>query len=486
MRTISVKIKFCAHYKILVSIDDIDLLARCKDHFVTFDEVAYQAGKGGRRRLRFEHKASNLWTKASETSLFLDAGLVDYVSAWLGKIDKKEFRIELEINLPKVQPVQLSQKWLGILRPEQIEDVLKLTSTYGAMAAQHTGFGKSLCLLAIVDCLPGRCLILVPSRSILEEIQLRAEEFGMEIPEYDWTAPINVLNPVGFLRSNEAKNPEAQKWLQEVDYALTDEAHHLQATSWANTFDNYLENVRRSYGFSASPDAQKGALLSPKEVEIHKLGARSAKILGFSGTTRIVRKSKTEVTLVEVRTRISNLVELEDVDTWMEYLSHMMTQRKLAKVIAHVVNEFPDVKFYLPVHSINAGLTLYENLAELKVPGIFWCAEFVVPENIPAKKGEKLLATVKRELRKKKCRFLMTTSLGFEGIDIKELSGIIPLVGKSYRMVMQPAGRSSRGGTLVYVLINDNNNYTMVAQTNERRSRITQEYKVVDTITFNI
>lgn len=338
------------------------------------------------------------------------------------------------------------------------------------------------CLISIIDCLPGRSVVLVPNNGILREIQQRGEKYDIRIPKYDWGSRVNVICPVGFLRAKVAQEKSALDWLQGVENVFTDEAHYLQANSWVQMFEK-MPNVKRAYGFSASPDVKKGHYLAPGDCTLRRMGKKGARILGMSGTTRVKRKSSANVTLVTIRTKISNKETVEGLgDSWQDIIDCMIQPMKLARMVKTVLDTFPKVKFYIPVHKVESGLVLYKNLEKLGTKGVFWSAQKVEPKRENVK--EETLDYIKRIIQKKRFRFLMTTSIGFEGIDIPSLSGIIPLTGKSYRMVMQPAGRSSRGGSLVYVLIYDLDNWVVMSQTKARRSKIVKEYVIVDTMTM--
>ena len=475
MKTVKIDIKFDSHYKLSVSVSNEVLLQQLKEYCETRDLIVFKT-KGKNPILRRELKISKLYDEVSDDTVRIDAGLIDYLVAWVRDIDRSVYEIDLILDIPIVKPVKLNKRWNDILRDNQKEDVITLTRYFGGLAAQHTGYGKTLCMLSILECLPGRSLILVPNSGILSEVQQRGEQFGVTIPHYNWSGKFDILNPVGFLRSNESKKPEVARWLSKVQNVFTDEAHYLQARSWNDLFDRFLPNVKRAYGFSASPDSKDGKHLTPGELEIRKLGNKSAKILGLSGSTRVKRKSQAEMTLVEVKAEITPEIH-EPTENWQEALDLMLMQPQCAYVISEVIKNFPDIKFYIPVHKIESGRRLFDQLWNYGVKGVFWRSGDTFPKKEDSK--EDTLAFVKRHVIQDEYRFLMTTSVGFEGVDMPALSGIIPLTGKSYRMVMQPAGRSARGNSLTYVLIRDKHNRVMENQTKERKTKITREYNVV-------
>jgi hypothetical protein len=486
MKPVEIRVRFRPHYKLHITVTDAFLLHSLKGWFETVDKLVFRiTRKTGEHELRRETQVVSLWTEVSPNTIALDAGMIDFFSQWIAhSVDKTVYKVDCTTDLPDVSPVQLSSHWKSILKPQQQDDVTGLTQGYCGLAAQHTGYGKTLILLAILDCLPGRSLILVPNNSILKDVQLRGEQFGVPIPKYDWDAERNILNPVGFLHSKDRENLRAAAWLTQVKNVFTDEAHYLKAQSWGEMFSVYLPNVQRAYGFSASPDSAKGADLSPMGTVLRKIGSKNAKIIGLSGTTRVIRKSTAGVTLVEIFAEVSseNLVEF-GYDTWQDALSHMLKRPLLSRIIGKVFERFPATKFYMPVHKISEALSFYERLRAQGYNGVFWSAKKTVPE---PPSGLSVLEHVKALMSQSEYQFLISTSLGFEGIDIPALSGIIPLIGKSYRMILQPAGRSSRGGSLVYVIIYDKHNRVMMRQSKERRKQIVKEYPIDHKIQLRI
>lgn len=482
MKCIEIVINFTNHYKLSVHISDSGLLERLKKYFETRDMIVFKT-RGKNPILRRELKISKLWSEETEESILIDAGLVDYLVAWIGRLDKETYNVDLEIDLPHVKPVELNERWKGILRDNQKEDVLTLTRYYGGLAALPTGYGKSLTMLGIAQMIQGTSLILVPNSGILSEIKKRGKEFNVHVAHYEWNEKnnIEIINPIGFLRSKESEKLKAYQWLEKVENVFTDEAHYLQAKSWDEVFIKYLPNVKRAYGFSASPDSKSGKHLTPAKVGIRELGYRSSKIIGLSGTTRVRRKSTSNMTLIEVTSEITPEIGSKS-DTWQEALDLMIKRPECARVIYEIIKRCPSVKFYIPVITIESGKILYVNLTNYGIDGIFWRSGEVLPLN--AEDDE--LASVRKMIYEDTKRFLISTSVAYEGIDLPVLTGVIPLVGKSYRLVIQPAGRASRCAEIVYVLIHDKHNKIMKNQTKERKRIITNEYEVSKKVKWNI
>lgn len=478
---------FAPHYKLHLEVSDPTILQLLKTYLQTQDSLTF-CTRGKLRLLKQRIEISRIWEPVSETTVQVDSGLIDYVFRFTREIDKTLYDIDLQLDIPTVQPVALLPKWKAILRQDQQDDIRALTRFYGGLAAQHTGYGKTLIMLAIIESLlPERCLILVPTLGILQDVQQRGQEYGIDIPHYMWTSQVSILNPMGFLRAKEAAKLVAIAWLAGVQHVFTDEAHHLQAKSWSEMFTSFLPQVQRSYGFSASPDVKQGQDLSPVTMPLDMLGIHNSKVLGLSGTIRVRRRSSANITIVKVQTAITpaTLGQCLRGKNWQVALDTMMGELSCAQVIQAILTRFPNLKFYIPVHKVTTGIVLYNHLVQLGVQGIFWSDKHLYPPK-PEKK-EQDLAFIKRHILHDTTRFLMTTSVGFEGIDIPSLAGIIPLIGTSYRMVIQPAGRSVRGGSLMYVLIYDKYNKLVIKQMKKRLAQIIQEYEnITDTLTFRI
>ena len=83
-------------------------------------------------------------------------------------------------------------------------------------------------------------------------------------------------------------------------------------------------------------------------------------------------------------------------------------------------------------------------------------------------------------------RYLISTTVGFEGIDIPRLNAIIPLTGTSFRTIVQPIGRSARGHNVLVVLLFDSNNRILYTQSESRYKMISKTYNVIYDRKINI
>lgn len=115
---------------------------------------------------------------------------------------------------------------------------------------------------------------------------------------------------------------------------------------------------------------------------------------------------------------------------------------------------------------------------------MYWDAGTLLPKEYHTEENEVL--SLKKRFAEGMVTVLISTSVGFEGIDLPALGGVIPLTGTNHRMVVQPAGRSARGDVLRVVLVYDRNNPILLSQSKKRREKIEQVYKIEYTKTFNM
>ncbi|QIG77196.1 ATP-dependent RNA-DNA and DNA-DNA helicase protein [Rhizobium phage RHph_TM39] len=331
--------------------------------------------------------------------------------------------------------------------------------------------------LSIAECFteqyPGNVLILAPDNAIKDEIYLRSKRWEVDVGDRDWSKRINVINPVGFMRSK-ALSSESREWHSDVKMVLTDESHHLTAESWHKIF-GLICHLDRSYGFSASVDVGEGQIMLPGSTTLKSLGPRNMKIVGLSGSLKVRRRLPVPVSVLRVYHRVADPTKCRDQDGWMIAYDQTITQMKFAADMLNTMVE-TDRIFFVPIYKKESGFQLYKNLISLGSSSIFWTSDELHVN------GEKVttdnpLAYVKEFMRKTPARTLISTR--FEGIDIPNLDGIVPLTGTSHRMTIQPVGRSARNQDVLVILMYDKNNPIVMYQSKIRRNRIENEYNIV-------
>lgn len=415
-------------------------------------------------------------SEEDERTIIIPAGLIDYLSYYLPILRRKGFDFEVEILHKPLDPIVISEKWRRVLYDFQLGICEKLIGFSGGIADVYTGAGKTEMLLSIADSFPDKVVVLVPSNSIKKEIVTRAKKYEVSVgTNINNNERITVLNPVGFCRSKDYDN--SGDFFQDVKLVITDECHHLSANS-IKKFFALMPNVDRSYGFSASPDSNEGRRFTVARKMMKDYTLAQAMVLGFSGTVKCFKKPRIDVSLVRVSSGITREggANPEEAD-WMECLSRFLKEDRLSRVIKKIVDRHPETKFYIPVHKIDSGIILQSNLSRVGIKCLFWSAGKIIPEDLKTDQGD--LLSVKRAITELDYTVLISTTVGYEGIDIPSLGGLIPLTGTNFRMTVQPIGRSSRSRKVLIVLIYDFNNPLILSQSKKRREIIQAHYNVI-------
>lgn len=443
--------------------------------------------------LKTKTKKAPAYTPISELVIDVDYGLLEYVLAAINYAKRSLPEIKsypVVLDLIPHSPISIIDKWesvylsnpKGIDRgTDQLNDVEKLLKYPNGIAELYTGAGKTECLLGatetILSLYDANILITAPSNPIVEEIVLRAEKYNVSLSANAWNSRISVINPIAFFNSSRA-NEEAQLWMSKVTTVIHDECHHISANSYAKLY-NWLPNVERVYGFSATPDVQEGTTYSPGINTLEAMSPKDAKVLGLSGLVRVKRTSPVEINLFKIMCGFAD----RDIksNSWQEALSNTITSKSLARYLAKLIKN-SSTKFYIPVFERDSGRQLFDNLLSFGVEGILWFGNEFLPETLNSESTH--LESVKKACTSENIRFLVSTSLSFEGVDIPSLGAIIPLVGTNNRTVIQPIGRSSRGYELSVYLIYDTNNPITMSQSKSRRTRIESSYNVTKNVTI--
>lgn len=483
MRTLS--LEFTEYFKIRLSSNDPAIVRSFSDYLSTTQYSSFMVRpKNGKPFMKTTESQIKLFSK-SGNDLLIDAGLADYLAVYVGQLySLYNKEIDLKINLPKPEHIPLPDKWQKIFASHprgesfaqnQLTDFPKIVSKFCGTVELFTGYGKTELMLAVAESLNTRTMILAPDNAILSEIRLRAEKYEVDVGVGDWSKQINVINPIGFMRSNKL-NDEARAYFDEVKACLVDEAHHTSAASYTN-FYGMLRQLERSYGFSASVDTSGGTILMPGQTTVKDLGPKNAKITGLVGTIRARRRLPIPVHILNVKCRVADHAACRENNSgWMEAFDHTTGDPALARIINNVIYTEGPRNYFIPIYKKESGFALYKNLRALGTPTTFWVAGelWVDDERIT---GVDTVEYMKKHMKDSPSRAVISTR--FEGIDLPNLDGIIPLVGSSYRMIIQPVGRSARKDDVLVVLIDDMNSPIVRSQYRTRREWVEKEYSIV-------
>jgi hypothetical protein len=467
-------------YKLLINATDRVIISNLK-MFLTSVEIGIRMDRN-KRLIEYTKKITH-FESIDKFNISVRAGLLEYIVFYLIKQG-----IDRDITIYNNSPLTITDKWVNIFKKHprgygehQINDVNTIIKFYSGICDIFTGYGKTEVISCLSDIIPGNILILAPDNAIQQEISNRLTLYNVDHGMYDFTKRVNVINPVGFMRSKRL-NSTSIEWLKNTTTLLTDEVHHNSANSIAKLF-NYLPNLRRSYGFSASPDTKDGLTLSPFENELYELSSDSITILGFTGIVRVKRLLPIDVTIEKITCHISSRADVKASKNWQEAFDVLVTHNKLADCIYEIIKRHPEKRFFIPIHKISSGMTLYENLVKLGVKGIIWTSGNIL-SNPPVEAQLSELDTVKYySTINSDSKFLISTML--EGIDIPGLNAIIPLSGTNFRTTIQSAGRSSRSSHLLIVLIYDKNNPLSLHQSKMRLNRFKSSLNIISTIEYD-
>lgn len=131
--------------------------------------------------------------------------------------------------------------------------------------------------------------------------------------------------------------------------------------------------------------------------------------------------------------------------------------------------------FIPEISLIDTGVKLSDQLNRLGIPTVYYSGSYI---NSPVGKIKITLEELKEMARQRHFKILISNTVGVEGIDIPNLSSIIPLTGVSFKSVIQPIGRSARSDLIHCIFIWDETNPLYMRQ-NKDRYKIVRKLNVV-------
>jgi hypothetical protein len=410
-----------------------------------------------------------------------------------------------------INPVKipLIDKWREIFTnhpkgPErgamQIEDFDTITSSSSGIVSLFTGYGKTELNLAIAESFmemdeESNILIFVFANKVAEEIVLRAQKYGVNIPKnFSTDSRVNVINPSGFSRTvaYRDKDPKLMAWLKKVNIILPDEGHHLSASTWqdiiATCDPDYV------YPFTASGDVENGDSINKDTIDFVNNPDQMISVVSIAGYDLVCRELPVPIDLVIVDSNIMTEAQAQHIvnkypNSLGKMVNDFITYPEVGYMLAEIYKKVIEKDIcYISVFTVESGWKLCEALNSKGVRTVFWSAELaLIPggNNTTAEANEMLtLEELKALAREGAFDVLITTSVGVEGIDIPNLSSVCPLTGKSFRMTVQPVGRAARSDAVICILIFDRNNRVLMSQMKMKMKRIKDKLQVVRTRKF--
>lgn len=349
--------------------------------------------------------------------------------------------------------------------------------------------GKTEILIGIAESYlnshDGRVLIMAYSNKVKEEISLRIKKYGL-----DFADRLDVLNIVGYFRSNKSQSKEAVENFKKFKCILADEAHHFSSLKgkWAEAI--YTANPDFIFGFTATPEIEFGKPLYYSE--LGESTPQGMSCMYFCGEVIKETTLSTPIDIVKVDCDMTDKDDYEAAKTYgvennSYYLTTLhslfITNKQTPKLLKVLIDKYSgDNLVFIPeLTSIEVGSNLAEGLNKLGVETIYFSATKVIT---PGGEVDNLKLEDLKELSVEKAfKVLISNSAGIEGIDLKNMNTIIPLGGSSYKNTLQAIGRGGeRVNQLTVIIILDKYNY-QISKQQDFKYKILKERLNVNSIT---
>lgn len=550
IENIVITIKDLPHYKCDIKSNSIDMIEIISKHLSIKEERSFinPRVKWKKMWIKSTH-TTKMFTdytyidkdKINRVGLVVRRGLIDHVLSKIDFLKMNNSSIEV-IYERESDKIKIIPKWIEIFKSHpkglevglrQLSDTMKLLQNNNGTAELFTGAGKTEMIIGISESYmtqhpDSNVLILVPLKAIGDEISIRMKRYGVDHHvNYVGESGISIINPIGYMSSGAPKDEKIIRRSKKIGLMITDESHHASANSYFKIVDELLENIRFSYGFSGSADSRSGNEISV-ETSPQDLGANVCRVISLTGPSRIRRDPVIQLELIRIYTKLADkrdnksksvqtdfnkdnldvsLSEDEIMsiingakdssndkksDSWISRLDESLISTNIVPIIAFILKNNPDRLFYMPVHKKDSGKQLHAALQAYGIPGVYWDSNTLTPPLIDdaygTDKNMGILDRMKKVLGNPDTpfRYLISTTVGFEGIDIPRLNAIIPLTGTSFRTIVQPIGRSARGHNVLVVLLFDSNNRILYTQSESRYKTILKTYNVIYDRKINI
>lgn len=357
------------------------------------------------------------------------------------------------------------------LRNDQIESVRRcMTSGFGNVQAS-TGSGKSVMISAIIKCLCNsfatinnpkipKCLILVPTKFLMEEMKNTLERFGIKSQLYsdvrsNWNG-IVVAHPKSI--NNDLDNGIVD--LSDLDLLIGDEVHHVRSDTWKRLFDLAV-NTEFIFGFSAS-------LVSSSKLPIDSISKLSVdEVLMIESTGDVLINieatyyTNNDILAQPLAVTITNTFDVyADPKNWHD-LRKLQLESDNRSIKAVEISDYMNaiglktlILLSTRNHACNMLRMFYDCGLGNKTICSFGGKEFLMCDDC----GE-IIKVDKNSMDRFKSgelTIMLGTSHIYEGVDIPNLDCVIMLVvGKSVRRIIQGVGRSLRrtkNGKYAYIV----------------------------------
>ena len=370
----------------------------------------------------------------------------------------KRFSItEFDLSNPFIN---INNPMLGELRPEQYIAVKQMLSKVGHICEAATGYGKNtiityLCSHYIGN---GNILVLGPRYSILEEIQKRADQYNVAIGQDPNVDRAMYVHPSGFLNSNNTRDQVWLDWMDNVEVILIDECEGI-TDSMEDLLRNYCHNYKYIYGFSATADKYNGRRLDSIMGSISMMGVHweTYSILYFVGETGFYKGDNHKFTIyinyVDGLKREYILYEGESFNSQYSRMEKsMINSNQYFEYLKYAI-AMSTGTILVPVKTIDQCDMLWEKLTKFN-PLLsigYWTGQGSYYYNGNGdinnfvELDDAYTQLVDLVDNKKTCKVLICTSVGYRGVDFKNINDVLLGVGGNNGIINQIAGRTTRG-----------------------------------------
>ncbi len=329
------------------------------------------------------------------------------------------------------------------LRPEQYDFLKRAMRLWSGVLSLPTAYGKNVMIVYLCMCSKIRnsnILICAPSYSIVDEIKQRFERYGISIStDMNPSCKIWAINPVGFMARKDIG--QYQDWLDRVDMLIVDECDTV-TNSLEELITEHLPKARIHLGFSATVDKLKGANLT-KIKNFNGLRTETVKILKYFGPAIVHKEPSKVIRIVESDIAFGNYNNLWSYDKCVNQVWHSFRMIPYLKACIEDNNKYARSTILIPFTNRGHVEHLLDNPKLKQYTLAMWTASGIKFNDREEEVGAGL-ERVKELVNNHEIDVLLTTSVGFKGVDITELKSVMFITGSSYGNVTQILGRIFR------------------------------------------
>lgn len=414
----------------------------------------------------YDCTVTRLYTLESDTSMIIPRGVGELIN----------LSVDCDCTFSNISLDEITKDIKSILkgitlREDQVLAVRKMALCKRGIIQMSTGGGKTECIIAFLELLrqelgfTPNTMILVPTTRLVTDTVSRFNKYGIPATKYSKrrgvidgivvTHPTSVNNDI-------SKNSELLKDLQII---ITDEGHHLKATTWRNILYN-APNIEYSIAVSATAVGQEKLPIT----DISKLDGSELQVIGATGNVLLnIPPSyyiERGILANPVLIRMSNPADeyVRRKKDWHSIRKAVLESSKRITTASSVSAFFAGIgyKSLILVDTKKSAFDILGKLAEYGISDlcrisfggdIFMKWDF---EHQKAVEVDKSSEDTLELFKDGELKILIGTSHIYEGYDVPELDAVVIYgVGKQLRRVIQGIGRvlrRTKTGKYAYII----------------------------------